>query len=298
MTIKQKLLESIQAGEEITPVSFDSILEGTGITPELQAQLAEAFESAVVARAKSEVEVISEIYESKFTKLDESFQEKFASLDQTFEEKYSALDEEYKTKFAYVEYCFEEKFTEHQTELNESVNSYLDYTASEYVKQNSLAIESGLKSEITEGFITGLKSLFESNFIDIPEEKADLVSAQDKTIEELKYKLKEAVDTSIQYKKQLNESQKRNIVDEFTASLTDTESERFHTLSEEISFSDADSFRTKLAVINENYFKPTSKQTTKVDSFVVSDTPVEQLSEAVIDPSIAQYVSSISQYFK
>jgi len=298
MTIKQKLLESIQSGETITPATFDSILEGTGITAELQAQLAEAFEASVVARTKEEVAVISEMYESKFTKLDESFQEKFESLDSTYEEKFTQLDEEFKTKHAYLEHVFEEKFNEHQTELNESVNAYLDYTAAEYIKHNALAIDSGLKSEITEGFISGLKTLFESNYIDIPEERADLVSAQEQTIEDLKSRLKEAVDTSIQFKKRLDESQKRAIVDEFTTTLTDTEAERFQSLSEEISFSDENAFRTKLAVINENYFKSTPSTKSKVDSYIVTDSPVEQLTESVVDPSIAQYVSTISQYFK
>jgi hypothetical protein len=228
------------------------------------------------------------MFESKFTKLDESFQEKF-----------NALDEEFSSKHAYLEYVFEEKFNEHQETLSETVDSYLDYTASEYIKQNTLAIESGLKSEITEGFITGLKSLFESNFIDLPTEQADVVYEQDQTIEKLKVSLKEAVDTSIKYKKQLNEAQKFAIADDFTQDLTDTESERFHSLTEEISFHDEKTFRSKLAVIKENYFKPTTKTIQKVNEFVVSDAPVVQpLSEAVIDPSVAQYVSSISQYFK
>ena len=309
MTIKQKLLESIQSGVTDTPTSIDSILEGTGITPEIQKQLAESFEASVVTRANEEVAVISEMFESKFNRLETEYKDKFDKLDEefkskqayteyVFEEKFNELTEEYKTKQEHTEQVYQEKFNAHQSDLNESVASYLDYTAEEYLKRNALAIETGLKTEITEGFISGLKSLFESNYIEVPEERADFVSAQEQTIEDLKTRLKEAVDTSIQYKKRLDESQKHSIVDEFTTKLTDTEMERFKSLSEEISFTDEKTFRSKLAVINENYFKPANKSTKKVDSFIVSDTPVEQLNEAIVDPSIAQYVSTISQYFK
>lgn len=288
MTIKDKLLESLsgEVGETPATDSIDSILEGTELSPEFKLKLAEAFEAAVAAKAKEEVQVIDEMYESKFNKLDESYSEKF-----------QALDEESELKFKYLEYIYESKFDEHKTSLDESIGNYLEYAATSYITRNELAIESGIKTEITEGFINGLKSLFESNYISVPEGKVDLVSEQDKTIEDLKMKLKEAVDTSIDYKKRLDKSQKMTIVEEFTAKLTDTEAERFKELSEELAFTDVKGFRTKLQTINERYFMDNAPTPKKVDSFI-TDTPVDNLTESYVDPAISSYVATIDRYLK
>jgi hypothetical protein len=273
MSIKEKLHESLVNETTLADVSIDGLLEG--FDAELKSQLVEAFESAVVERAKSEVQVIEEMYESKFNKLEESYEIKFDELSDTYESK----------------------FEEYTSSLDESVDDYLGYVSAEWLKQNALAVDTGLKTEIVEGFISGLKGLFESSYIEIPESKVDVVAEQAEQIETLQAKLKEAVDTSIQYKHKLDESARASIVEEFTSKLVDTDAERFRELAEELSFTSTDAYRSKLSTINEHYFnKPSS---TKPSVSFITDAPVEQLNEGYNpNPTISKYVAAIDRHVK
>jgi hypothetical protein len=273
MSIKEKLYESMVNDASLTDGSIDGLLEG--FDDEAKGKLVEAFENAVAQRAKSEIAVIEEMYESKFNKLEESYESKFDELSD----------------------IYEEKFDEYTGSLDESIDGYLGYVSEQFIKQNALAIDTGLKTEIVEGFIGGLKGLFESSYIDIPESKVDVVSEQAQQIETLQQKLKEAVDTSIQYRHKLEESARYSIIDEFTAKLVDTDAERFRELAEELSYSSEAAYRSKLNTINEHYFnKPSS---TKPSASFITDAPVEQLNESYnSNPSINKYVAAIDRHVK
>jgi uncharacterized coiled-coil protein SlyX len=177
--------------------------------------------------------------------------------------------------------------------LVEKVDGYLGYIVEQWVQENELALESGMKSEIMESFIEGMKSLFAEHYIDVPEEKFDVLGDMQEQITALESKLNEQVETNVELSKAVNEQKRVNAIAEAADGLTDTEVEKFAALAEELAYEDIDTFGSKLQTIRENYFGQT-KQSAVVQS-VVSDTPIETLTEtAKIDPSVAKYVSALN----
>ena len=147
-----------------------------------------------------------------------------------------------------------------------------------------------------ESFITGMKGLFQEHYIDVPEEKYDVIGEMETKIDMLESKLNEQVERNIDLKKSLSESVRKEIVSMVSEGLTDTETEKFTALVEELSYDDEDSFKVKVQTIRENYF--TGKQSTLVES-VVTDSPVDELNEnkyVNIDPTVAAYAKALQQY--
>lgn len=141
-----------------------------------------------------------------------------------------------------------------KSELTEKVDSYLNYVVEEWMKENELAIEKGVKGEIAEDFITGLKQLFEDHYIDIPDEKYNVLESQATEIDELKGKLNEATSKIIELNKEVGEQTKSSIFESVSDSLADSEKEKFKGLVESIDYEDADSYKAKLETIKESYF--------------------------------------------
>ena len=139
-------------------------------------------------------------------------------------------------------------------ELTEKVDSYMNYVVEEWMKENEIAVERGLKGEIAEDFISGLKSLFEEHYIDIPDEKYDILGQQSQKIDELESKLNEQIDVAASMKKRTDELVRESVFAEVSFDLADTEVEKFKSLSEEVEFSNEDSFKEKLDTLKENYF--------------------------------------------
>ena len=149
-----------------------------------------------------------------------------------------------------------------------------------------------MNSEILEGFVSGLKGLFEEHYIDIPEEKFDVLGALEEHNSELQAKLDEQVAANVELNKALNESTRGEIIDGALDGLTETDKEKFLGLAEELAFEDAESFAKKVQTIRENYF--TNKASTIVES-VVTDTPIEMIAEEkAVDPSIKRYMSALN----
>jgi len=141
-----------------------------------------------------------------------------------------------------------------KSELKEKVDSYLNYVVEEWMKENELAIEKGVKGEIAEDFISGLKQLFEDHYIDIPDEKYNVLDAQATEIEELKGKLNEATSKIVDLNKEVGEQTKSSIFESVSDSLADSEKEKFKGLVESIEYETADSYKEKLETIKESYF--------------------------------------------
>ena len=141
-----------------------------------------------------------------------------------------------------------------KSDLTEKVDSYLNYVVEEWMKENELAIEKGVKGEIAEDFITGLKQLFEDHYIDIPDEKYNVLEAQATEIDELKGKLNEATSKVVELNKEVGEQTKSSIFESVSDSLADSEKEKFKGLVESIDYEDADSYKEKLETIKESYF--------------------------------------------
>ncbi len=149
---------------------------------------------------------------------------------------------------------FEEKLEESVEALTEKVDTYLNYVVEEWTKENELAIERGLKGEIAEDFISGLKQLFEDHYIDVPDEKYDVLEAQSDKIAELEEQLNSIMEANIQMNSVNSELVREQVILEVASDLTDTEIEKFASLVEDIDFGDEDGFRAKLDTLKESYF--------------------------------------------
>ena len=182
-----------------------------------------------------------------------------------------------------------------KTALNERVDSYLEYVADEWFAENQLAVEGGLKEELTESFMTGLKSLFEEHYVSIPEDKYDVLQSMVEKLDDMETKLNEQIEKNVSLNKRLAESVADGILDQVSDGLADTQKEKLASLSESVEFASEEEYREKLATLRESYF-PTTKATPTAKS--------ESLSEGVdVSPEIASgamagYLQTLSNLAK
>jgi len=253
---KKMKKEEVEAEDEMivdVKEDVDALVNGEDLSEEFKAKATTIFEAAIVSRVKQEVAKLEEEFEAKL----------------------------------------EEAVVESKEGLVEKVDGYLNYVVEQWITQNEIALEHGMKSEILEGFVGGLKGLFEEHYIDIPEEKFDVLGALEAETEELKAKLDEQVAANVELNKVINESKRDEIVKTAAANMTETEKEKFFGLAEELAFEDSETFEKKVQTIRENYFN--GKTSTTVES-IVTDSPVEELTEGVkIDPQMARYLNAIKQ---
>jgi len=160
-----------------------------------------------------------------------------------------------------IERIHEEVSSEKETEmetfkegLTEKVDTYLNYVVETWTKENELAIERGLKGEIAEDFISGLKQLFEDHYIDVPNEKYDVLEAQSEKITELEDKLNESIEKSVKLSNLTSKLVREQVISEVSEDLADTEIEKFKSLIEDVDFGNEESFREKLNTLKESYF--------------------------------------------
>jgi len=187
-----------------------------------------------------------------------------------------------------------EAVEEIKAELTEKVDDYLNYVVEQWMEENEIAIESGLRSEITEDFIAGLRNLFAENYINVPEDKVELVDELASKVEELEVKLNEEIEANIQYKKQLTEAIKVQLVNEVCEGLTATQVEKIKALAESVEFSTEEEFVEKLETIRENYFPSGVK---KADAAQLHEEVEDDGSEkkTAADPYVASVVQAISK---
>jgi hypothetical protein len=181
-----------------------------------------------------------------------------------------------------------------KAELTEKVDDYLNYVVEQWMEENEIAIESGLRSEITEDFIAGLRNLFAENYINVPEDKVELVDELASKVEELEVKLNEEIEANIQYKKQLTEAIKVQLVNEVCEGLTATQVEKIKALAESVEFSTEEEFVEKLETIRENYFPSGVK---KADVAQLHEEVEDDGSDKKVsaDPYVASVVQAISK---
>jgi hypothetical protein len=187
-----------------------------------------------------------------------------------------------------------EAVEEIKAELTEKVDDYLNYVVEQWIDENEIAIESGLRSEITEDFIAGLRNLFAENYINVPEDKVELVDELASKVEELEVKLNEEIEANIQYKKQLTEAIKVQLVNEVCEGLTATQVEKIKSLAESVDFSTEEEYKEKLETIRENYFPSGVK---KADAAQLHEEVEDDGSEkkTAADPYVASVAQAISK---
>jgi hypothetical protein len=233
---------------------IDAMLEGADLSEDFKTKAATIFEAAVLARVTAEKATLEESYAEQLAEEVESIKEG----------------------------------------LVEKVDGYLNYVVEQWVQENELALESGMKSEIMESFIEGMKGLFAEHYIDVPEEKFDVLGDLQEQLSAIEATLNDQVEKNVELSKIVNEQKRVNAIAESVKGLTDTEVEKFNALAEELSYDDATTFATKLQTIRENYFGG-KKVISEVKS-VVTDTPIETLTEqAPVDPSVKKYLSELNK---
>ena len=225
--------------------------------------------------------------------LSEEFKRKAATV---FE---AAVKSKIRTEIVRLENEYEEKLKEDvqsaTEEMTDKVDTYLNYVTEEWMKENELAIERGLKGEIAEDFISGLKQLFEDHYIDIPDEKYDVLEAQSEKISELEGKLSETIEKNVSLKDNNAKLVKEQVISEVSEDLADTEIEKFKSLIDDVDYSDEDSFREKLGTLKESYFPKTSiSEATET----VDDVETGTAQDIDLTPSMDAYMSAIGRTVK
>ena len=223
--------------------------------------------------------------------LSEEFKQKAATIfEAAIKSKVKAeakrLEGEYETKL-------QENTESHKAEMVEKVDSYLNYVVEEWMKENQIAIERGIKGEIAEDFIGGLKKLFEDHYIDVPDEKYNVLEDQASKIEELEKKLNESIDKNVELNKANGELKRQDIIDETSEDLADTAKEKFNKLAEEVEYSNEDDFRTKVKTIKESYFgKKEVKENDEIDNVAAGESAEQP---ADLSNAMAAYSAAISK---
>jgi len=207
-------------------------------------------------------------------------------------DRVTQIQEELESEYASV---LEEAVEQIKSDLTEKVDDYLNYVVEQWMDENQIAIESGLRSEITEDFIAGLRNLFAENYINVPEDKVDLVEELASKVEELEIKLNEEIETNIEYKKALTEAIKEQLTVEVCEGLTATQVEKIKSLAESVDFSTEEEFKEKLETLRENYFPSGVKKANVAQLHEHVEDTDGQKKPVSADPFIAAVSQAISK---
>ena len=223
--------------------------------------------------------------------ISEDFRSKAATIfEARVTDRIMQIQEQIESEYAQM---LEEAVESIKSDLTEKVDDYLNYVVDQWINDNEIAIESGLRSEITEDFIGGLRNLFAENYINVPEEKVDLIDELASKVEELENQLNEEIETNIEYKKALVEAVKSELTREVCEGLTATQVEKIRTLAESVEFSTEEEYTEKLETLRENYF-PSGVKKSAITHFneVMED---DDKKVAIHDPFVAAVSNAISK---
>mgnify|MGYP003333176668 FL=1 len=250
---EETVAEALETYEVDMAEHVNALLEGENLSEEFQAKATTIFEAAVKAKLEEEVALLEQ---------------------------------------AYAE-TLEERVEEIMEELASNVDEYLNYVVEQWIAENEVAVESALRSELTEDFIGGLKALFAEHYIDIPEDSVPVVEELSSTVEELEAKLNEEIQRNVELTSMLAESRKGELVAAISEGLTDTQVEKLKALAENVEYTDDDQFIEKVSTLRENYF-PVAVENKNVLDRVESADP-QALTEANLEGPMAKYVKALGK---
>ena len=298
-----KPAEGMKEEEELDTESV--VEEDQEVTDEVVAEEDTAEEEVVAEEETTEEETVEEEVVAEYDieedvnallageELSEEFQEKARTIFETaINSKVAEVKESLEARYSEV---LAEEVEDIKKELNERVDSYLEYVAEEWFTENQLAVEAGLKNEMTESFLTGMKSLFEEHYVTIPEEKYDVLESMVEKLDDMETKLNEQIEKNVSLNKRLAESVADGIVDQVSEGLAQTQKEKLASLAESVEFESEESYREKLETLKESYFpskgvSPSAKK--------------ENISEGVdsspesVQGSMAAYLKTLSTFSK
>jgi len=242
--------EEVEAEELNLEEDVAALLEGEDLSDEFQEKAKTVFEAVVRTRIAEAQEAIEDQYE------------------QTLVEQVEAI----------------------KTELTERVDGYLEYVAQEWINENELQVQSGLRGELSESFMTGLKGLFEEHYVQLPEEKYDVLEAMVSKLDEMETKLNEQIDSNVALTKRLSESVSDNILDDVSEGLALSQKEKLASLSEGVEFESEEQYREKLVTLREAYFA--QKPVTDSQEVISEDAPVGEEHS----PAMDAYLRALTQF--
>ena len=257
-------MEEVEDGEEETIAEtdldftedVDALVAGEELSEEFRVKAATIFEAAVTSRVNKEAAALQEAYESALT----------------------------------------EEVEKIQTDLAEKVDDYLSYAADQWMKENSLQIEHGIKTEMAESFFNGLKGLFLEHNFTVPEEKFNLLDGMAGELDDMEAKLNEQIDSNVALNKRIGEFVKMEIVNECAVGLAETQKEKLASLAEGVEFETEEDFRNKVNTIKESYF------TRKAEVAESATEPTEESSEPLVESTtsgaMSKYVDAIARWSK
>ena len=264
-------------------------------TLELQEETEESVNTSPIdvkddIEALTEGEELSEEFKSKAATIFEAAVQ--AKVNTILLEKEVELEEQNEQKI-------QEEVDGIRQELTDQVDSYLNYVAEQWLEENKIAVEKGIRTEITESFIKGMKNLFNEHYITIPEDKVDVVDDLFQKVEDLETELNQQIQESVDLKKEISEYKKDQVVRNMTADLSDTQAEKVKELAEGVKESDVENFEQKVQVIKENYFpKSVSKAETLVEEVTNNEESEEQSTAPVTDDVMQKYMSALTRTLK
>ena len=248
--LSAKIFDEVETeGEVVAEEDIAAVLAGADLSEEFQDKAKTVFEAAVSAKVSEKVAAIKESTEAKLVEEIESIKEEFAGR----------------------------------------VENFLNYACEEWMSENELAVEQGLRAEIAEGFMAGLRSLFIESNINVPDEQLDLVAEMNEKLDDMETRLNEQVEKNIQLHERVSTYRKNEILSELTRGLAETQKDKFTSLAEAVEFKTEESYREKLVQIKESYF---GNPKVEVAEEISSDEPakVETVSE-----SMASYVAALAK---
>ena len=239
----------------------EALVEGEDLTPEFKEKATTIFEAAVQAK-------VNKLMVEKEVELEEKNEEKLA-----------------------------EEVSKIKDELTTHVDDYLNYVSEQWMEENKLAVEKGIRTEITESFINGMKNLFNEHYIEIPEDKVDVVDDLFQKVEELEEQLNKQIQESVDLKKEVSTYKKEKVVQSLTSGLSDTQAEKVKELAESVDAED-EKLEEKVQVIKENYFPKSANNSETLVEEVENNEESEEKTETVINEQMNHYLSAITRHNK
>ena len=299
--VKLEADQEVVAEDEVTTDEVVAEEESTEEEVVAEEEATEAEETAeVVAEEEAVEEEVIDVEEDVKALLDgEELSEEFQSKARTIFEaalrsKVSEVKEAMTKNF---EETYEEKLVEEvdaiRGSITERIDSYLEYVAEEWVTENQLAIESGLKAEMTESFLSGMKSLFEEHYVSIPEDKYDVLENMVDKLDDMETKLNEQIEKNITLNKRLAESVAQEIFADVSEGLALSQKEKLASLAESVEFESDDEYREKLETLKESYYPSKGNSPAKAKSETLSE-GVDVADDAYASQSMNAYLKTLS----
>ena len=294
--------DELEDGQEVVAEDEVTTEEGTEVVAEEETSEEEATE-VVAEEETTEEEVIEEINVEEDLQaliageeLSEEFQDKARTIFETaIKTKVAEIKEELNDSYAAA---LVEELDTIKTGLTERVDSYLEYVADEWVQENQLAVEAGLKTEMTESFLEGMKSLFEEHYVTIPEEKYDVLNSMVDKLDEMESKLNEQIDRNVALNRRLAESNADGVFTAVAEGLADTQKEKLATLAENVEFESDTDYREKLVNLKESYFPVNTSAPKSTSENLSEEVSTDEVISEEVNPTMQAYLNTLSRAAK